>query len=89
LCQGTLWEITSVPEIVRQADAAAVASVSSLDFPGSGAGEKIWSGPEPEDARQTGPQLREYSDLSFGHAGGACSRPSVALGSGWGIKSND
>ena len=23
LCQGSLWEITSVPEIVRQADAAA------------------------------------------------------------------
>jgi uncharacterized NAD(P)/FAD-binding protein YdhS len=23
LCQGSLWEITAVPEIVRQADAAA------------------------------------------------------------------
>jgi uncharacterized NAD(P)/FAD-binding protein YdhS len=29
LCQGTLWEITAVPEIVRQADVAA-ASISSL-----------------------------------------------------------
>jgi uncharacterized NAD(P)/FAD-binding protein YdhS len=26
LCQGTLWEITAVPEIVRQADAAALAA---------------------------------------------------------------
>jgi uncharacterized NAD(P)/FAD-binding protein YdhS len=41
LCQGTLWEITSVPEIVRQADAAAVVSVSSLAAPGSGVGENI------------------------------------------------
>src|SRR5262245_36248975 len=41
LCQGTLWENTSVPEIVRQADASAVASVRSLAAPGSGAGEKI------------------------------------------------
>ena len=41
LCQGSLWEITSVPEIVRQADAAAVASVSSLAGPGSGVSDKI------------------------------------------------
>jgi uncharacterized NAD(P)/FAD-binding protein YdhS len=41
LGQGSLWEITSVPEIVRQADAAAIASLSSLDLPGSGASEKI------------------------------------------------
>src|SRR5262245_4126105 len=33
LCQGTLWEITSVPEIVRQADAAAISSVSALPPP--------------------------------------------------------
>ena len=32
LCQGTLWEITAVPEIVRQADAAAL-SVAALQVP--------------------------------------------------------
>jgi uncharacterized NAD(P)/FAD-binding protein YdhS len=32
LCQGTLWEITSVPEIVRQADAAAL-SLADLQVP--------------------------------------------------------
>jgi uncharacterized NAD(P)/FAD-binding protein YdhS len=32
LCQGTLWEITAVPEIVRQADAAAV-SLAALQVP--------------------------------------------------------
>jgi len=32
LCQGTLWEITAVPEIVRQADAAAV-SLAALQAP--------------------------------------------------------
>jgi uncharacterized NAD(P)/FAD-binding protein YdhS len=32
LCQGTLWEITSVPEIVRQADAAAL-SLAALQVP--------------------------------------------------------
>jgi uncharacterized NAD(P)/FAD-binding protein YdhS len=41
LCQGTLWEITSVPEIVRQADAAAASSLSSLAAPGSGDGETV------------------------------------------------
>jgi uncharacterized NAD(P)/FAD-binding protein YdhS len=41
LCQGTLWEITSVPEIVRQADEAAVSSASSLAAPGSGDGETV------------------------------------------------
>jgi uncharacterized NAD(P)/FAD-binding protein YdhS len=29
LCQGSLWEITAVPEIVKQADAAATAIASS------------------------------------------------------------
>ncbi|HZP10225.1 FAD/NAD(P)-binding protein [Methyloceanibacter sp.] len=32
LCQGTLWEITAVPEIVRQADAAAL-SLAALQEP--------------------------------------------------------
>ena len=32
LCQGTLWEITAVPEIVRQADAAAL-SLAALQVP--------------------------------------------------------
>lgn len=32
LCQGTLWEITAVPEIVRQADAAA-GSLAALQVP--------------------------------------------------------
>ena len=32
LCQGTLWEITAVPEIVRQADAAAM-SLAALQAP--------------------------------------------------------
>jgi len=32
LCQGTLWEITAVPEIVRQADAAAT-SLAALQAP--------------------------------------------------------
>ena len=32
LCQGTLWEITAVPEIVRQADAAAI-SLAALQAP--------------------------------------------------------
>jgi uncharacterized NAD(P)/FAD-binding protein YdhS len=41
LCQGTLWEITSVPEIVRQADAAALANVNALAAPGSGDGETV------------------------------------------------
>jgi uncharacterized NAD(P)/FAD-binding protein YdhS len=31
LCQGTIWEITAVPEIVRQADAAANAIRSLLE----------------------------------------------------------
>ncbi len=31
LCQGTIWEITAVPEIVRQADAAAKAIGSWID----------------------------------------------------------
>jgi uncharacterized NAD(P)/FAD-binding protein YdhS len=30
LCQGSLWEITAVPEIVRQCDAAAV-SIAALE----------------------------------------------------------
>src|SRR5262245_12589905 len=41
LCQGTLWEITSVPEIVRQADAAAVSSVNALAAPASGDGATV------------------------------------------------
>jgi uncharacterized NAD(P)/FAD-binding protein YdhS len=41
LCQGTLFEITAVPEIVRQADAAALSSVNSLATPGSGDGETV------------------------------------------------
>jgi uncharacterized NAD(P)/FAD-binding protein YdhS len=41
LCQGTLFEIISVPEIVRQADAAAASSVSSLATPGSGDSETV------------------------------------------------
>ena len=41
LCQGTLFEITAVPEIVRQADAAALSSVNSLATPGSGGGETV------------------------------------------------
>jgi uncharacterized NAD(P)/FAD-binding protein YdhS len=32
LCQGTLWEITTVPEIVRQADAVAL-SLAALQEP--------------------------------------------------------
>ena len=32
LCQGTLWEITAVPEIVRQADAASM-SLAALQVP--------------------------------------------------------
>ena len=47
LCQGSLWEITSVPEIVRQADAAAIASVNSLAASGSG-GRREASRPERE-----------------------------------------
>jgi uncharacterized NAD(P)/FAD-binding protein YdhS len=30
LCQGTLWEITAVPEIVRQAERAAQAIAASV-----------------------------------------------------------
>ena len=41
LCQGTLWEIASVPEIVRQADTAALASVSAFAAAGSGDGETV------------------------------------------------
>jgi uncharacterized NAD(P)/FAD-binding protein YdhS len=41
LCQGTLFEITAVPEIVRQADAAAISSVGSLATAGSGDGETV------------------------------------------------
>ena len=33
LCQGTLWEITAVPEIVAQADQAAQSLAASLEMP--------------------------------------------------------